>query len=84
LKQLGKELQDRGGSWDVLLPVVPAGSHTDWMEVLGFCPIRLSLVDSQGGDKRIEGTTLNNYVGPGLAPGGPNFGLWSGSPRLVR
>jgi len=85
LKDLGKALADHGGTWDVLLPVVPAGSHTGWMEVLGFCPIRLTLVDSTGTEKRIEGTTLENYVGPGLAPGGPaNFGLWGASPRLVQ
>jgi len=85
LKELGGELDRRGGTWDVLLPVIPAGSHTGWLEVLGFCPIRLTLVDSQGQNKRLEGTTLENYVGPGLAPGGPSyFGLWSGSPRLIQ
>jgi Flp pilus assembly protein TadG len=85
LKTLGKELQNQGGTWDVMVPVIPADSHTGWAEVLGFAAIRLTLVDAQGGDKRIEAITLNNYVAPGANPGGNNnYGLYAGAPKLVQ
>jgi hypothetical protein len=85
LKELGNQLAARGGTWEVVFPVIPDGSHTGWKEVLGFAPIRLTLVDSHGGDKRVEGITLIHYATPLGEPGGPvNYGLWAASPRLVR
>lgn len=84
LKALGTQLQDHGGSWDVVLPVIPADSHTGWAEVLGFASVRLTLVDSGGQDKRLEAETLNNKLAPTTLPGGSTYyGLSTGSPRLV-
>lgn len=85
LKELGNQLAARGGTWTVVLPVIPDGSHTGWKQVLGFAAIRLTLVDSHGGNKRVEGLTLNHYATPLGLPGGPvNYGLWVTTPRLVR
>ncbi len=89
LKSLKDALQQNGNPyWDVVLPVIPADSHTGWAEVLGFAAVRLMLVDASGKDKRIELETIgysNHYVAPGTLPGGPNYyGLLAGSPRLVQ
>jgi Flp pilus assembly protein TadG len=85
LKELGKRLEDHGGSWDVMVPVIPADGHTGWAEVLGFAAIRLTLVESQGGDKRVEAETLESYVAPGASPGGSSsYGLYAGAPKLVQ
>lgn len=84
LRQLGQKLSSHGGTWEVVLPVVPASSHTGWAEVLGFAAVRMTLVDSHGGDKRIEMETMDNQLAPTTIPGGSNnYGLSSGSPRLV-
>jgi hypothetical protein len=46
--------------------------------------VRLTLVEAQGGDKRIECETLNNKLTPTAIPGGNTYyGLSTGSPRLV-
>jgi Flp pilus assembly protein TadG len=84
LKALGKELQKNGGTWDVVLPVVPPDAHTGWAEVQGFAAVRMTLVDSQGGDKRIEFETLNNKMAPTTLPGGTNYyGVYTGTPKMV-
>jgi len=84
LKELGKKLQNNGGTWDVVLPVIPPDSHTGYAEVLGFAAVRMTLVEAQGGDKRIEFETLNNKLTSTALPGGSTyFGLSTGSPRLV-
>jgi hypothetical protein len=84
LQTLSQQLQAHGGTWDVVLPVVPSGSHTGWLEVLGFAGMRITLVDDTGGDKRVEFETLDNQLSPTTLPGGStDFGLSTGSPRLV-
>jgi Flp pilus assembly protein TadG len=84
LKALGKKLQANGGTWDVVLPVIPPDAHTGYAEVLGFAALRMTLVEAQGGDKRIEFETLNNKLtSTGLPGGSTYFGLSTGSPRLV-
>jgi Flp pilus assembly protein TadG len=84
LQALGRQLQQRGGTWEVVLPVIPGGSHTGWAEVLGFAAFRLTLVEATGGDKRVEFETLNNKLAPTTLPGGSTYyGLSTGSPRLV-
>jgi len=84
LKALGKILQQNGGTWDVVLPVIPPDSHTGWAKVLGFAAVRLTLVDSQGADKRVEFETLNNKLAATTLPGGTTYyGLATGTPRLV-
>jgi Flp pilus assembly protein TadG len=84
LKSLGKMLQKNGGTWDVVLPVIPPDAHTGWDDVLGFAAVRMTLVDSQGQDKRIEFLTLNNKLAPTTLPGGSvYYGLSTGTPKLV-
>ena len=84
LKSLGKVLKDKGGTWDVVLPVIPPDAHTGWAEVQGFAAMRMTLVDAQGQDKRVEFETLNNKLTPTTLPGGNTYyGLSTGSPRLV-
>jgi Flp pilus assembly protein TadG len=84
LKDLGKALQNQGGTWDVVLPVIPPSEHTGYATVLGFAPVRMTLVDSQGKDKRVEFDTLNNKLAPATLPcGSTYYGLSTGSPRLV-
>ncbi len=84
LQDLKAQLQQRGGTWDVVMPVVPESSHTGWLEVLGFAAFRMTLVEDRGGDQRVEFETLNNKLAPTTLPGGSNnYGLATGSPRLV-
>lgn len=84
LQALKTQLQNRGGTWDVVVPVVPPESHTGWAEVLGFAAVRITLVEATGGDKRIEFETLNDKLAPTTLPGGTTYyGLSTGSPRLV-
>jgi Flp pilus assembly protein TadG len=84
LKALEKGLRDRNGTWDVVLPVIPADAHTGWAEVLGFAAFRMTLVESGGSDKRVELETLNNKLAPTSLPGGTTYyGLSSGAPRLA-
>ena len=84
LKELGKQLQQHGGTWDVVLPVIPPDSHTGWAEVEGFAAVRMTLVEAKGGDKRVEFETLNNKLAPTTLPGGSTYyGLSTGTPRLV-
>jgi hypothetical protein len=84
LKALGKMLQQNGGTWDVVLPVIPPDAHTGWADVVGFAAVRMTLVESQGQDKRIEFLTLNNKLAPTTLPGGSTYyGLATGTPKLV-
>ncbi|MGQ9687706.1 MAG: pilus assembly protein TadG-related protein [Desulfobaccales bacterium] len=84
LQTLGRQLSNHGGTWDVVLPVIPPDSHTGWAEVLGFAAVRLTLVEDNGSDKRVEVLTLNNKLAPTTLPGrGTYFGLAAGAPRLV-
>jgi hypothetical protein len=87
LQEAQKELDNHlrhSQDWVVLAPVIPGGSHTGTAEVQGFVAFKITLVEAQGTDKRIEGVTVPDYVAPGGAPGGPNYGLWAGLPRLVQ
>jgi Flp pilus assembly protein TadG len=84
LQTLKTQLQNHGGTWDVVLPVVPTGSHTGWLEVLGFAAMKITLVESTGGDKRVEFETIDNKLAPTTLPGGSTkYGLSTGTPRLV-
>jgi len=84
LQTLEKEFNRRGGNWTVLVPVIPGDSHAGWGTVQAFVALKLTLVDAHGTDKRLEGITVPDYVAPGVAPGGPNCGLWAGLPKLVQ
>jgi hypothetical protein len=84
LQELGKAVNNNGGSMDALLPVIPAGAHLGSVPLLGFVAFHITQVQSQGSDKYVEGYTVPYYVAPGVAPGGPNYGLWSGVPKLVQ
>ncbi len=84
LQALSQQLGQRGGTWDVVVPVIPSSSHTGWAKVLGFAAVRLNLVETTGGDKRVEMETLNNKLAPTTLPGGNTYyGLSTGSARLV-
>jgi Flp pilus assembly protein TadG len=84
LRSLAKQLQQHGGSWDVVLPVIPPDAHTGWAEVLGFASVRMTLVDDKSQDRRIEFETLNNKLAPTTLPGGSvYYGLSTGTPKLV-
>jgi hypothetical protein len=84
LQTLRGQLAEHGGTWDVVVPVIPPDSHTGWAEVLGFAAVRLTLVEATGGDKRVEMETLNNKLAPTTLPGGSTYyGLATGSARLV-
>ena len=84
LKDLGQALKKNGGTWDVVLPVIPPDQHTGQATVEGFAAVRMTLVDGQGSDKRIEFETLNNKLTSTALPGGTTYyGLSTGSPRLV-
>ncbi len=84
LQTLETEFNRRGGNWTILVPVIPGDSHTGWGTVQAFVALKLTLVDAHGADKRLEGITVPDYVAPGVAPGGPNCGLWAGLPKLVQ
>lgn len=87
LQELGsvfQSKQNKGEAMDVLMPVIPAGQHSGTAPILGFVAFHITDVQSQGSDKYVEGYTVPNYVAPGVAPGGPNCGLWAGVPKLVQ
>lgn len=85
LKCLARQLEDHGGTWDVMVPVIPPDNHSGWVEVLGFATIQLRLVETKGSDKRIEAYTLDDRVAPGTFPGGTSdYGLYAGAPKLVQ
>jgi hypothetical protein len=84
LQEVDRQFTQRGGNWTVLVPVIPANSHTGWAQVLGFVALQITAVDSHGQDKYLEGITVPDYAVPGVAPGGPNYGLWAGTTKLVQ
>jgi hypothetical protein len=84
LQTLRQQLDARGGEWTVLCPVIDGSSHSGWVQITGFVAFKLTAVDAQGGDKYLQGYTVPNYVAPGLAPGGANYGLWAGVTKLVQ
>jgi hypothetical protein len=84
LQEVDRQFTQRGGNWTVLVPVVPANSHTGWTQVLGFVALQITAVDSHGQDKYLDGITVPDYAAPGVVPGGPNFGMWAGTTKLVQ
>jgi Flp pilus assembly protein TadG len=84
MQELQKVFDKSTGDMVVLVPVIPGDSHTGLATVQGFVALKLTLVDSHGTEKRLEGVTVPDYVAPGGVPGGPNNGLWAGLPRLVQ
>lgn len=84
LKEVGRVLNNSGGSMDGLLAVVPSGARSGLVPLLGFVAFHITGVQSQGADKYVEGYTVPNYVAPQVAPGGPNYGLMAGMPKLVK
>ncbi len=74
---------DQGQTYDVLVPVVPAGSsHAGWAPIEAFATLRITAVVSQGGDKYLEGYIVPNYTA-GLGPGGTTpTGTWT-IPKMV-
>jgi Flp pilus assembly protein TadG len=84
MQELQKKFDHRTGDLVVLVPVIPGDSHTGLATIQGFVAFKITLVDAQGTEKRLEGVTVPNYVAPGGVPGGPNNGLWAGMPRLVQ
>lgn len=84
LQELGKVVSNNGGSMEALLAVIPAGAHSGSVPILGFVAFHITQVQSQGSDKYVEGYTVPYYMAPGVAPGGPNYGLYSGVPKLVQ
>ncbi len=83
-KALQDKLAANGGTLDVMAPVIPTGQHTGEAEVLGFAALHLTEVKTEGNPKYIRGVTLDNYVAPGASLGGPNYGLYAGSPKMVQ
>lgn len=68
----------KGGSWDVLIPVVdtPDLSQSGSVPIVAFAPFRLT-ASVGGNDKYIEGRFIENYKAPGTsggAGGGAFFG----------
>ncbi len=84
LQELKQVVDAHGGTMDVLLPVVTPECHTGWTPVLGFCSFHITEVVTTGGDKYLRGYTVPDYVAPGVLPGGPNFGLWAGVPKMTQ
>ncbi|MBI4644446.1 MAG: hypothetical protein HY790_12530 [Deltaproteobacteria bacterium] len=88
LQELADQLAARtsqGKNYDVLVPVIPAGSsHSGWQPVDGFATLRITEVETQGGDKYVKGYILPDQVAPGVEPGGPNCGTRAGVPKMVQ
>lgn len=89
LQEVGRQLTQRlsdNQTYDVLVPVIPANSsHSGWQPVLGFAALRITSVETQGGDKYIEGYVIPNYVADNdkVMPGGPNYGTYAGQPTKM-
>ena len=86
VQDIARQLATRtaqGQTYDVLVPIIPVGTHSTSAEVLGFATLEITEVVAQGGDNYIEGHIIPNYVAPGMVPGGPNYGTWAGSPKMV-
>lgn len=60
----------KGGSWDVLIPVVDKAdlSSSGAVPIVAFAPFRLTAAVG-GDDKYIEGTFIANYKAPGTSGG---------------
>jgi hypothetical protein len=84
LQALEQLVSSQGGTMQVMLPVIPPGGHTGNTTILGFVAFQITLVESKGGEKYVEGYTIENYTAPGVFPGGPNYGLGAGLPKLVQ
>ena len=84
LQELGKVVNNNAGGMEALLAVIPSGAHSGSVPLLGFVAFHITQVQTQGWDKYVEGHTVPYYVAPGVAPGGPNYVLWSGVPKLVQ
>ncbi len=84
LQEFDSQFTQRGGNWTVLVPVIPANSHNDWVQVLGFVALQITAVHSHGQDKYLDGITVPDYAAPGVVPGGPNYGMWAGTTKLVQ
>jgi hypothetical protein len=77
--------EKKGQTYDVVVPIIPANSsHAGWQPVEGFATMRITKVVPQGGDKYVEAKIVENYIAPGMEPGGPNFGTWAGVPKMVQ
>ena len=86
LQDIADQLATRtaaGQTYDVLVPIIPAGDHTTTAEVQGFATLQITDVVTTGGDKYVEAHVVPDYVAPGVQPGGPNFGTLSWPPKMV-
>jgi len=71
-------IEAKGGSWDVLIPVVdtPDLSQSGAVPIVAFAPFRLTAAVG-GSEKYVEGSFIANYKAPGTsggAGGGSFFG----------
>ncbi|MHB8067975.1 MAG: pilus assembly protein TadG-related protein [Desulfobaccales bacterium] len=86
LKTIADQLASKtaaGETYDVLVPIIPAGEHSTTAEVQGFATLEITEVVTQGGDKYIEAHIVPNFVAPGTLPGGPNYGTLVYPPKMV-
>jgi hypothetical protein len=70
------------GDWTILCPVIPDGNCVGQAQVLGFCALKVTEVLTSP-DNLIRGQVVSNYLAMETEGGGPNFGTFSRSPRLV-
>jgi hypothetical protein len=86
LQEMERIFTDRSHNnqdWVVKAPIIPSGEHAGQAQVLGFVAFKVTLVEAQGADKRVEGITVPNPPPSAGAPGGPSYGLLA-MPRLVQ
>jgi hypothetical protein len=71
------------GTWTVILPVISwETNYVQTKKVKGFCAFRITEVNGPP-QKTIKGIVLGGYIVPDAEPGGPNYGLKAGIPKLV-
>lgn len=70
------------GDWTILSPVIADGNCVGQAQVLGFCAFKITEVLTSP-DNLIRGQVVSNYLAMETEGGGPNFGTFSRSPRLV-
>ncbi len=86
IQEVGRIFNERSRNnqdWVVQAPVISGGMHAGLAQVLGFVSFKITLVEAQGTDKRIEGVTVPNPPPSAGAPGWPSYGLLA-LPRLVQ
>jgi Flp pilus assembly protein TadG len=72
LQDLQSKLDQHGGIWNVVLPVVDTTQFVQSQPIMGFVGFQITQVVDNGSSKGVNGTVLGMLESPAAAPGDPN------------